>query len=173
MKKIFGLGLLWVSLIMQLSCVSVPHMVLPQKDIEPFNLNEQHQTQKVLVAARSSEFKEALVAKIKANYQDQPVFVRFMGLNQLKQESAGDYRAVVLINTCWSWDMDRNVKAFLKRTKNQNNLIVLTTSGSGDWQPKKKEQNFDAVSAASQKANVDVVAATIIEKIDSLLHASD
>ena len=74
-----------------------------------------------------------------------------------------------MINTCMSWDMDRNVKAFLKKHKNQGNMIILTTSGDGKWLPKMKDQNFDAISAASEKNKVDEVANTIITRVKSLI----
>jgi hypothetical protein len=48
-------------------------------------------------------------------------------------------------------------------------MIVLTTSGDGDWLPKMEGRNFDAISSASKQANVDAVAGTIIAKVERLL----
>ena len=148
---------------------SVPHRVLPHKDIQPSELHESSLDQKVLVAARSSEFKQAIVDKIKEAFQDKPVFVKFIGLGEIKKEKAEQYNAIVMINTCMSWDMDRSVHGFLDQHEDHSNMIVLTTSGDGDWLPKMKGRNFDAISSASKKANVEEIANQIIEKINALL----
>jgi hypothetical protein len=170
MNKRFSLGALLLSVsIMQLSCFSVPHLFWPQKDIQPNEFHEPSLGKKVLVASRSSEFKDAVVERIKAAFKDEPVYLKFIGLEPLEKEDGAKYSAVVLINTCMSWDMDRNVKAFLKRHQEQSHIIVLTTSGSGGWLPKMKGHNFDAISSASQEDKVDVVADEIITKIRLLL----
>lgn len=152
----------------QWGCFSVPHLFWPQKDIKPVELNK-NSSKKVLVASRSSEFKDALLNKIKEYFKDEPVYIKFIGLEGLKKEKGEEYNAVVMLNTCMSWDMDRNVKGFLKRHRDQRNMIVLTTSGDGNWKPKMKGQNFDAISAASRKENIDQVAETIITKIKALI----
>ena len=170
MKKgflLFSILLLSVS-IMQINC-SVPHLLWPQKDIQPNELNEPSLGKKVLVASRSSEFKDATVNRIGEAFKDEPVYIKFIGIQQLKEEDGDNYAAVVLINKCMSWDMDRHVKAFLKRHKDQSHIIVLTTSGDGDWSPKMEGRNFDAISSASQKDNIDVIADKIITKVHLLL----
>jgi hypothetical protein len=148
---------------------SVPHRVLPQKDIQPGEFNEPTLDKKVLVASRYSEFKEAIIGKLKQAFKDQPVYIKFIGLGELEKEDASQYNAVVMLNKCMAWQMDRNVIGFLKRYEDQDNMIVLTTSGAGNWLPKMKGRNFDAISSASKKANVDEVANQIIEKVNSFV----
>ena len=166
--SIFG-TILILNIFFQISCVSVPHMILPQKDIQPGELNEPGLDKKILVASRYSDFKQTIVEKIKTAFQDESVYIKFIGLGQIEEENADQYNAVVMINTCMSWDMDRNVHGFLKRYKDHSNMIILTTSGDGNWLPKMKGRNFDAISSASKKANADEVANEIITKINSRL----
>lgn len=165
---IFSIILL-MSIIFQISCVSVPHMILPQKDIESANLNEPGLDKKILVASRYSDFKQEILEKIKMAFLDKSVYIKFIGLGQIEKENADQYNAVVMINTCMSWDMDRNVHGFLKRYKDHSNMIILTTSGDGNWLPKMKGRNFDAISSASKKAKVDQIVDEIIAKINSRL----
>ena len=165
---IFSVLLLLTS-IAQLSCFSASHRIWPQKDIQPNDLNEPSLEKKVLIASRSSEFKDAVVAKIGENFKDEPIYMKFIGLDQLKKEDGTDYAAVVMINTCMARSMDRHVKGFLKRHKDQSHMIVLTTSGDGGWLPKMKDRNFDAVSSASEKKKVDEVADKVTAKIRSLM----
>jgi len=151
---------------------SIPHRVLPQKDIQPSELNEPTLDKKVLVASRYSEFKEAVIEKLKEAFKDQPVYIKFIGLDELEKEDANQYNAVVMLNKCMAWQMDRNVIGFLKRYEDHSNMIVLTTSGDSDWLPKMEGRNFDAISSASEKVNVDEVANQIIDKINVLIEGS-
>jgi hypothetical protein len=152
----------------QMHCVSVPHLIWPQKDIQQNQLNAPVLEKKVLVASRSSEFKDAIVSKIAATFKDQSVFVKFIGLDLLKEEDGDQYDAVVVINTCMSWSLDRPVNAFLDRYQKQAHIIVLTTSGSGEWMPKMKGRQFAAISAASKMVTVDAVADNIINRVNAL-----
>jgi hypothetical protein len=154
--------------IMHTSCF-VPRLIWPQGDIQHDELNTPSLEKKVLVASRSSEFKDAVVMEIRDAFKEKPVYVKFIGIDNLKEEDASDYSAVVLISTCIAWKLDRHVNGFFNRHGNHNNMIVLTTSGDGDWLPDKKGRNFDAISSASQSVKIKEVANSMIEKIRSLL----
>lgn len=154
--------------IMHTGCF-VPRLIWPQGDIQQGELNDPSLQKKILVAARSSEFKDAVVNEIRDAFKDKPVYVKFIGIDNLKEEDATDYSAVVLISTCIAWKLDRHVNGFFNRHEHHDNMIVLTTSGDGDWVPDKKGRNFDAISSASQSVKINEVADSIVEKIGSLL----
>ena len=128
-------------------------------------INEPSQDNKILIAARKSEFKNAVVEKIKVAFSDESVYIKLIGVHELKGEKGENYSAVVIINTCMGWSMDRHVKKFLNRHEDQSKMIVLTTSGDGDWMPKMEGYSFDAISSASEKHEVDEVAKNIIDKV--------
>ena len=65
-----------------LSC-STPQYIWPQGDIQMAEVNEPTAGKKVLVASRSSEFKDAIVGKIKAALEGEAVYVKFIGVDQL------------------------------------------------------------------------------------------
>ena len=150
-------------------CV-VPRLIWPQSDIKASELNTSAGEKNVLVASRTSAFKDAVVARIGDAFRDEPVHVKFIGLDDLDKEDAAKYDALVLIDTCIAWGLDRKVDAFLGRNKAAHNIIVLTTSGDGKWVPKKDGRNFDAIATASQQASVDKIAGSIIDKIKTLLN---
>ncbi|MBD3185132.1 hypothetical protein GF312_22825 [Candidatus Poribacteria bacterium] len=152
-----------------MGCVSVPHIIWPQKDIKAKAINEPTYDKKVLIASRSSDFKDVVVKKLVESFKDEKVFIKLIGMENLEEEDGNDYNAVVMLNTCMAWDMDRNVKKFLKKHDDQSNMIILTTSGDGDWLPKKDGQNFDAISSASKKANIDKAVGDIAAKVQILL----
>jgi hypothetical protein len=62
-----------------------------------------------------------------------------------------DYAAVVVINSCLAWGLDKDVSHFLDRQNTTANIILLTTSGDGLWLPDKRGRDFDAISGASIK----------------------
>jgi hypothetical protein len=164
----FCLLFLFVLSLLQTSCF-VPRYIWPQGDIQKDELNNPSLEKKVLVASRRSDFKDAVVEKIKEAFRGEPVYVKFIGIDELKKEAAGEYSAIVLISTCIAWKLDRHVNDFLNDQHDQSNVIVLTTSGDGDWLPKKNGRNYDAISSASQPARVADVADSIIEKIHTIL----
>lgn len=64
------------------------------------------------------------------------------------------------------WNLNPVVGSFLKQHPAAGNLIILTTSGDGDWLPKKQTGQYDTVSAASEMADVQETAGKLIQKID-------
>ena len=146
---------------------SVPQRVLPQEDMPASELNDPASETKILVASRYSEYKEAVIEKFKNAFTDQPVYIKVIGLEDLENENAKQYNAIIMINKCMAWNLDRNVVDFLKHNENHDKMIVFTTSGDGNWQPKMEGRNFDTISSASEMAAVDQVANQLIEKVNS------
>ena len=162
-------GILFLALIVgQVNC-AVPRLFWPQDSISSNELNEPSLSKKMLVAARSSKFKDAVVARIEEAFAAEPVYMKFIGIDELKDEDGADYTAVILINTCIAWGMDRHVEGFLKRHEDQSHMVVLTTSGDGGWLPDMKGRNFDAISSASEVNRVDTVAEEIVGRTRLLL----
>ena len=168
MKRFLLMTLFTVVIASQTGCFSVPHLVWSKEDVLARQITPDA-PQAILIASRESEFKEEIITKIVENYQGQNVNIKIIGLSDVIAENPADYRAVLLINTCMSWDMDRKVHSFLKKYPDRDNIIVLTTSGDGGWLPKKKKRRFDAISSASEMTNVNTVAKEISNKIDQLL----
>lgn len=157
--------------ILHASC-GVPRAIWPQENIQTFELNSPKLDKRVLVAARSSEFKDAVVAKIRDSFMGMPVYVKFIGVDDLEKEKAGSYTAVVLVSTCIAGGFDRHIETFISRESDQRNTIILTTAGDANWKSDKKGRNYDAVTTASIKTDVDKVADEIISKVRALLAAS-
>ena len=160
--------IIFMAILLQTLGISVPHYFWPKKDIETSELNQLSFEKKILVAARSSEFKDAIIEKITEEFKGDSVYFKFTGLKSLKSEDIGLYNAFVLINTCMAGGMDPVAKDFVKRRKDKK-IVVLTTSGDGGWLPKIKDQSFDAIATASEKNKTAPVAKEIIDKIRTSL----
>jgi len=170
MKRVLSIiGIIIIlTVILQALGISVPHLFWPKKDIETSEQNQPSLEKKILIASRSSEFKNAVLEKIKEEFKNDSVYLKLTGLKKLKGEDIGSYNTIVLINTCMAGGMDPIAKGFVKRRKDKK-IIVLTTSGDGGWLPKIKDQSFDAVATASEKDKTDSVAKEIIDKIRASL----
>lgn len=148
---------------------SFPQLFWPQKDMDSSSVNQPSLAKKILIASRDSDFKRALVEKIKQAFKGDSVYVKCIGLTKLKNEDAASYQVIVLINTCMGWDWDMAVNAFLKGKTDAANVIVLTTSASGKWLPKKNAAHVDAIAGATKKSDPGPVAEDIINKIRNLM----
>lgn len=123
----------------------------------------------VLIAAENSGFKGDIISLIMKDLESKSCPTKLIDVKKLKKVDSEKFQAIVIVNTCWAWQLDRNVKKFLKRVNSgeQGKIILLTTSGSGEWEP--KGVKVDAISSASNVDKADVVAQTIIAKLDVLI----
>jgi hypothetical protein len=148
---------------------SVPHRIVSKEDVTARAWNDPASDKAVLIASRSSEFKDRIVEAVEQGVRRDDVYVKVIGVEELENEDGGTYTAVVLINTCMAWAMDPKIKAFLDRQENTDRVIVLTTSGNGEWTPKKKEMEFDVVTSASEDYDPEAVADGIVNRVNRLL----
>lgn len=146
-----------------------PQYIWPQKDMASYEVHQPTLKEKVLIASRQSEFKDEVVGNVTDAFRDREVYVKVIGIDRLAGEDADAYSAVVLINTCMNWVIDRKVEAFLDKHGESDSIIVLTTSGGGDVEPDLEGRQIDAISAASMPEEVDPVAYEIIAKINAVL----
>ena len=152
-------------MILLFSGCAVPQYIWPQKDIGFHEINQPTLEKRILIASRKSEFKNAVVQKIEDAFRNQAVYIKIIGIEDLKYKDADHYSTVVLINTAMGWKIDRKVERFLDGHKNLNSIIVLTTSGGGDIIPDSEKYHIDAVSSASTKDETASVTNKIIDKI--------
>lgn len=148
---------------------SVPQYIWQQKDIGFHEINQPTLEKRIMIASRKSEFKSQIVQRIVNAFHNQDVYVKIIGIEDLKYEDANRYSAVILINTAMGWQIDRKVEYFLAKHEDVSSIIVLTTSNGGDILPVTKERQIDAISSASTKEETKHVADIIISKINELI----
>ena len=123
--------------------------------------------QRVLIASQGSSFKDALVESLTTHLKADSVYIKVIDVTGLKDINEADWNAVVLIHTTEQWKMPPDVKACLDRAKDLGKVIVLTTSGSGEW--KAKGYNVDIITSASKREELPVLTKEIISRLDSIL----
>ena len=166
MKTVTALVL---SLVIMTAGCTAPHYIWKQEDAARREINPPSTDNTLLIASRKSEFKQALVDRIVDAFSDQPVYMKIVGIEDLADEDANAYSAVVIINTAMGWTVDVPVEKFLKKYGAMESIIVLTTADGGDVLPDMKKRNIDAISSASVMDQADPLANTIIDKISQLL----
>jgi hypothetical protein len=149
---------------------SFPQHFWPQKDMDSSSVNDSTLGKKVLIASRDSDYKRALVGKIKAAFLEDSVYVKCIGLKKLRKTDTRGYQAIVLLNTCLGWDWDIRVNAFLRGKTNASNVIVITTSSKGQWKPRRNRAGVDAVGTASETSGVEKLATEIAGKVRRILN---
>ena len=168
MRLLLVISMVTSMALLQPGC-SFTHRMWPQKDITQDEINEPHLGKSILIASRRSDFKDALISRIGQAFREESVYVKSVGLEHLPEEDADRYTAVVMINTCMFWESDALVEAFLDRFPDRDNMIVITTSGDGDWLPDPEGREYDALTSASKMSELDDLSREIVMKLHMLL----
>lgn len=124
---------------------------------------------KVLIAAQKSRFKEAVMLKVREVLQEDGYPVKTISLKELRAESADNYQAIVIVNTCWAWRLNGHVRRFLSEVhgNERKKIVLLTTAASGSWHPKLTD--VDAITSASMMTEAGCIADNIINRVRILL----
>lgn len=149
-------------------CFSVPHVFWPKHDVAATQAGENQAAGTVLIAARKSVFKEAVVKGVVDSLVADSLRVDIVGLDSTRNMDSTtlvSYDAIVLLNTCMSWNMDRRVNGLLKRLPDHAPFVILTTSGDSCWMPSERRRDFDAVCSASEDVKIQPVVDEIVGKV--------
>jgi hypothetical protein len=125
---------------------------------------------RVLIASERSDFKQAVIERVVAGFENEGLFFKIIDLRDLDGASVETYNAVVIINTCVAWQLNPRVTAFLEETNMRGKTVLLTTAGDADWHA--DAAGVDAITAASSSADVDRTADKLRTKIRTRIHAA-
>ncbi|MFH1442272.1 MAG: hypothetical protein ABIH18_09590 [Candidatus Omnitrophota bacterium] len=122
----------------------------------------------ILIASQNSEYKHALVKDIAQRLKSGKYQTKIIDLNKILAENQADYKAVIIINSCWSGKQTRISRKFLnKLTKDEKQkVVVITTAKDIEW--KNQVAGIDAVTAASKMNNIDSISKDILKKINAM-----
>jgi len=130
-----------------------------------FEVNDPHATPRVLIATQGSEFKNAVVAGVVEHLKARAAYIKVIDVSALPGIDEGEWNAIVLVHT---WEMrkpPKEAKAFVEGVRGSGKLVVLTTSGAGDF----RMDGVDAISSASVIADVPSRAAEVSARLDAIL----
>jgi hypothetical protein len=121
----------------------------------------------ILIASQGSKFKNELVDSITARLRNKPLSVKVIDVTTLHEISEADFSAFVIIHTTEKWEMPTDVKKFLDRAKDLKKILLVTTSGDGNW--KTKDCSVDVITSASARSELRVLPGRISAWVDSTL----
>lgn len=131
---------------------------------QAFELNDPRATTRVLIATQGSEFKDAVVRRVAGKLEARNAYVKVIDVSSLSSVDTAEWDGIVILHT---WEMrkpPREVQAFVDRARGSGRLVVLTTSGAGDF----KIDGVDAISSASVVADAPARADDILTKLDAV-----
>ena len=162
MKKILkfvGVFLISIfSILLILSSIYV-YKHYPRK-IESYEVNHSDLNKKILIASQGSEFKNALLDNIVGKIQNDSTYVKVINVSELNDIDDAYWRAVIIINTCIADKINKDVKQYLKKSKNKIPTIMLVTAGDGRWKP--NNLSVDAISTASRISYIEKLTQEIL-----------
>ena len=131
-----------------------------------FEVNTPDLKHRVLIATQGSDFKDAMVTGLVDHLKQRQTYIKVIDVSALPQVNEDDWQVIVLIHT-WEYRKPQaDAKAYIERAKDLNKLIVLTTSGRGDF----KMEGINAITSASVMSDIPAIVSDINKRIDSILN---
>ena len=132
-----------------------------------FNTNSIEYNRKLLIATQGSEFKNQLTKNVVNHYKLDSIFIRVIDISHLEDIEPKSFNAILVLHTWESLKPPIVVETFMNNSiAHQNRIVVLTTSGNGSY----KMEDIDAITGASNMANIDLFTERIIKRIDPLIN---
>lgn len=134
--------------------------------VETVQFNSPDLDRKLLIATQGSPFKNEITSNITDYYKNDSIYIKVIDVSQLPEINPINYKAIVLIHTWENWKPPKEVEYFIeKNISNQDNIIVLTTSGKGSF----KMKDMDAITGESKIENTTYYSNLIIKKLEDLI----
>ncbi len=130
-----------------------------------YELNDASLDGHVLIATQGSKYKNAVVDAVVAQIKDLPVHIRVVDVSALDKEDPANWNAIVILHTWEIGEPEEHSKKFVDRAPGRN-LIVVTTSGSGE----QKLDTVDGISSASRMDDVNWIANMIVNRIQIMVN---
>lgn len=112
-------------------------------------------TNQILVSGSSSAYKESVLKNAIEKFEMNTIYIRAIPIESLLRLDLSKYKAIILFNTCYAWNMQGWVYQFLEnKPKANEKVIVFTTSASLAFEHWKPSLKVDAISSASKNSNI-------------------
>jgi len=162
-KILIGIGVLIILLVI----ISGIYLLIHVQDVaEPMEVGSPEMNKKILIASQGSKYKNIMVDTLIARLKTEDVYISVIDISNLSEIDQEDWDAEVIINTTEGWKVPEPVKEFLDRIEKPDVVMLLITSGNGEWKP--EDCKVDILTSASKVADISEKANSIEEKVNSL-----
>lgn len=138
-----------------------------QGEAESFEVGSPELEQKVLIASQGSNFKNALVDSLTEHLKEKSFYIKVVDVSALGEVNEDEWNALVLIHTTQQNRLQPDVKEYLNRAKDLSMVILVTTSGPGEW--KTKDYEVDIFTSASKMDELSSLTTKILARLDLIL----
>ncbi len=138
-----------------------------QSVVEPFAVGNPGLEKKVLIASQGSDFKNAVVESLTTHLENRQVYAKVIDVTSLGEVNEDEWDALVVIHTTEQWKLQPDVDEYLARAQNMDKVILVTTSGSGDW--KTDKYDVETITSASRKEEMPTLLPALYMKLDQLM----
>ena len=142
-----------------------------QSVAEPFEVGSPDSGKKVLIATQGSDYKNLMVDTLTSRLKGEDIYIRVIDISGLSEIDQKDWNAEVIIHTTEGYRLPEVVKEYLGRIENPDEVVLLITSGSGEWKP--EECEVDVFTSASKVSDIQEKANSIEKKVNSLLEVEE
>ncbi|AEP28822.1 hypothetical protein [Brumicola nitratireducens] len=133
--------------------------------VPSFTIKSENSIYNLLIATQGSAYKRSLVDGVIEQLKNRPFNITVIDVSALADVNTEEWTAIVILHTWESWRPQQDAMSFVHRNPDADNTIVLSTSGQGDL----KIKGIDAITSASNMADVDKDVAKIMRRIDLLV----
>lgn len=167
--KFLKIGLLVIGSIIVLLAIlfGIYLLINRQGIIEPSDVGEPDSEERILIASQGSKFKNTLVEELSKYLEEKQVYLKIVDVTALEDVAESDWDAVILIHTTEMNKLQPDVKAYLDRVHDYSRVILITTSGPGDW--KTDEYNVDIITSASKQEELPGLTEDVIKRLDLMI----
>lgn len=158
-----------VLVVLMVALFAIFWLIYKQGVIEPYALGDPNADTKVLIASQGSDFKNALVDSLTSHLAEELVYMKVIDVTGLGQINEDDWDALVLIHTTEKSKPPADVNAYLDRVHDLSKVIVVTTSGSGEW--KSEDYDVDVMTSASKTKELSGMVKHIVARLQQIMYA--
>jgi tetratricopeptide (TPR) repeat protein len=158
--KIFGLVLCGVAALVVVAFAAYVYLYYP-RGAEPFVIEAENPSKRILIATQGSDFKNSLVAALCDSLESSPFYIRGMDVGRLETVDERDWDRILIINSFIIW-LNKDVSSFVDSATDTRKVLLLVTSGGADWQPE-PGLRVDALTCASYKSYTEGLVDLILD----------
>lgn len=133
---------------------------------EPFEVGSPDASKRILIATQGSDYKNLMVDTLISRLKGKDVYIGVIDISGLDMISQENWEAEVIIHTTEGYRLPESVKEYIEGVGNPDEVLLLITSGSGEWKP--EDSKVDIITSASKQRDIPEKADIIENKIRSL-----
>lgn len=139
------------------------------KPAKSFEVNSPSNKDHILIATQGSKFKDSIVHEVINALKTKSIYIRVIDVSDLTAVKESDWTAIIILHTWENWKPQKDAKLFIGQIKDRQKLIVLSTSGQGNY----VIEGIDGITSASKLTNIPGKANELTERVTKLLTAEN